>query len=225
MAESGPVGTDNVRYVLTATQQVIIRDAREALRTLARSVAKEQRASEDDLFQQAMEVACRHVGRYNPQRGTFLDFIYQTVKWELRHACVRDARERALQRAVLRASASIADHLELGDLMTEDPQQRLERFESSRFALAGAALVATLAFPASPEEQYMTAEQHAHARQHIEAALNQLAPEDRELLLKHIVEEKSLAEAARDIGLGYDNARYRFKQATAWLAKRLRVVG
>jgi hypothetical protein len=39
MAESGPVGADNVRYVLTARQQVIIRDAREALGTLARSVA------------------------------------------------------------------------------------------------------------------------------------------------------------------------------------------
>lgn len=223
MAESAQTGVGNVRYVLTPAQQTLIGQARDALRGLAKSIAKEQRASEEDLCQQAMEIACRRVGEYKPQRGTFLDFIYQTVKWELRHACVRDARERAMQRAIQRATATVADHLEQGDILTEEPRERLERFENARFALAGAAIVATLAIPVSPEEQYMSAEEHARSRQHIEAALSQLAREDRELVLKHIVEEKSLAEAARAVGLEYENARYRYKQAMAWLGRRLKV--
>ncbi|MBL9026895.1 MAG: sigma-70 family RNA polymerase sigma factor [Myxococcales bacterium] len=222
MVESAQAGAGNVRYVLTPAQQAVIQQACERLRSLARSIAKEQRASEEDLYQQAVEIACRRIGGYNPQRGTFLDYIYQTVKWELRDACVRDARERAMQRSIQRAMASIAEHLETGDILTESPQERHERFENARFALAGAAVVATVAIPINPEEQYMSAEEHARARQHVVGALHQLAREDRELVVRHIIEEKSLAEAAREVGLEYENARYRFKQAVTWLGKRLK---
>lgn len=221
MAEGG------ARVELDEGQRRLVASVREPLRKLAKVMRRDQSAGEEeDLFQIAMEAACRLAPTFDPRRGSaFLSYVFPRVRGAMLDHCIAEAKVRAQARALQRGARLVHELVDRGDIATmiaEGPDQRRARLDDARFALAGAAVLGLLGAPASPEDLLMLEQDRAALRQKLEPALAALDPIDRAIVVRCTVEEISLAEAARAVGLPYDKARYRYLATMAWLGRRIR---
>lgn len=169
------------------------------LRALAVAIARQHRADPDDLHQLALEIACRRAADYRPSDGSFLTFVYTRVRFALHEACQREARERRLKRALRGALQAIAENLEQDDPDREVRDSipaaaiRDPHCTRARMAMTAAAIVATFAIPETPETLLAHAQDTALLHHRVHAALAELAPRDRDLVLKTTVDRRSLA--------------------------------
>lgn len=218
----GSFCSERVRDRLSLTDRNLA-DISAPLRGLARAVARQHGADVDDLHQLALEIACRRAAEYRPADGSFLTFVYARVRFALHDACHREARERRMKRALRGALDAIAEHLE--EDKERDPSVREENRACGRMAMAGAAIVASFAIPETPEVLVADAEESAIVTQRVAAALAELGEKDRLLVVKTAVDGLSIAEAAREIGIGYEGARKRLAKGLERLGRRLRGLG
>ncbi|MBL8741944.1 MAG: sigma-70 family RNA polymerase sigma factor [Myxococcales bacterium] len=207
----------------TPQQLELVQSVRVPLRDLALSVARGAVTTEvDDLHQLAMEHALRLAPEYQPERGaSFLTFVYGRVREVLENSLKPERRDHAYAAAVERGMRVVQEALELGDIFRESQEQRRERFTTARHALAGAAILGCYSEPDSPEDLVLLEEERARSGRAIEAARKRLDATSNDLLQACFWEDKSLAEAARQVGLDYDKARYRLKAALALIGKLL----
>ncbi len=112
-----------------------------------------------------------------------------------RQAGLRVSEARALQRGA-RLVHELVDRGDIATMIAEGPEQRRQRLDDARFALAGAAVLGLLGAPASPEDLLILEQDRAALRQKLERALA--------------------------VRLPYDKARYRYLATVAWLGRRIR---
>jgi len=107
-------------------------------------------------------------------------------------------------------------------MLNENAVERGARLTLARQALGAGVILGFYSEPATPEELVLIEEERARNRDRVEAALASLDEVDRRLLRACFWEDLSLAEAARRVGLEYDQARYRFNLAMASVWRKLR---
>lgn len=194
-----------------------------ALRDLARSVAPVGVATDaEDLHQLALEHALRLAPAYQPERGaSFLTFVFWRVREALVDSLKPERRDRAYALAAERGMRVAQETLELGDMIRETETERRERFRTARHALAAAAILGCYAEPESPEDLVMMEEERARSGRAIAEAQKRLDATANALLRACFWEDKTVAEAARLVGLDYDKARYRLQSALGVIGKIL----
>ncbi len=210
---------------LARERLALIESVRLPLYDLAKSVAPGGVSSDvDDLHQIAMEHALRLLPAYQPTRGaTFLTFVFWRVRTVMKDSLRAEKRDRACAAAAERSILAVQDTLELCDVSDESPRQRRQRRATERYALAAAAVPMVCSEPESPEERLGTEQERALHQRAIEAALLRLDKTANALVRACFWEDQSVAEAARRLGLGYEDARYRLKSALGLIAKVLRL--
>lgn len=198
------------------------------VRALACAVARKYRANDlEDLFQIGMEAVTRLFGSFDPARGAaFLTFVYERANGAMIDHLRKEGRARVVSRLMRRGMRIVQEELEMGDLFTEDDAARAERYDEGRFALSGAAVLGWFGEldvgPMTPEDQLDLEQERQRVTAALRPALAELDPTDRDLVMKLATDDVSLAEGARSMGLAYDDARYRYMKAVAFLGKRLR---
>ncbi len=207
----------------TREQRELVDSVSVPLRDLARSVAPAGVSTDaEDLHQLALEHALRLAPEYEPERGaSFLTFVFWRVREVLVKSLKPERHDRAYAAAAGRGVRVMQDALELGDMLKESPEERRERFATARHALAAAAILGCYSEPDSPEDLVLMEEERARNGRVIEAARKRLDATTNDLLQACFWEDKSIAEAARQLGLEYDKARYRLTSALALICKML----
>ncbi len=216
------------RLRLTSEQAALVESVRLPLYDLAKLVARRGGSTAiDDLHQTAMERALRLLPEYRPHRGaTFLTFVFWRVRAAMKDSLKAEKRDRIYAVAADRAIRGVQDTLELGDPLDESPRDRRERRATERYALAAAATILRChAAPDSPEDLLLMAGVRARSARAIEEAVKRLDATTNALLRACFWEDKSVAEAARLVGLDYDKARYRLQSALALVGKILHAAG
>ncbi len=223
MAEA-PAAVVRSPALLTPAQRTLVEGVREPLRKIASEVAARRGADADELFQQALEVACLLAPEYRPDRGaTFLTFVFPRARGAMLDLAIGDAKRRAQARAIQRAAKAVHETIEVGDPIDEDAPTRRARLDDARYALAAAAVIGQIA--PTPEELFLAQERRAAIQHLVQRALQLLDDTDRQLVIACAMHDSSVAEAARQLGLGYDQAKYRFRVAMAQLGRRLGAPG
>lgn len=218
----GPVIPPPLRSKLTPAQAELVESVRRPLRCLAEDLVKGPKPTDaDDLVQLGLEIACKRAPEHQPGKAKFLTFIYQEVRRAMIDALKADDRQRRLMQAVHRAAKEVHASIEVGDLLEETAQMRLERRDVARYALAAAAVIGMSQAPRNPEELFMDAQEQQRLRAFVELELAKLDPVDRRLIELCTMEGTTVADAARAVGLPYDPARYRFMTMLAKVGERL----
>lgn len=198
------------------------------IRALAGAVARSYRSNDvEDLFQVGMEAVTRLFESYDPSRGaTYLTFVYNRANGAMIDHLRKEGRSRVVSRLMRRGMRIAQQELKMGDLFTDDDAARVELYDEGRFALSGAAVLGWFGQldvgPMTPEDQLALEQERQGVTQSLGPSLAELDPTDRELVLKLATDDVSLAEGARTVGLAYDEARYRYMKALAFLGKRLK---
>ncbi len=207
----------------TREELELVESVRVPLRDLAQSVARGGVITKaDDLHQLAMEHALRLAPEYEAERGaSFLTFVYWRVREVLQKSLKPEQRDHAYTAAVGRGMRVMQDAIEVGDILNETHEQRRERFTTARYALGAAAILGCHSEPESPEDLVLMEEERALSGRVIEAARRRFDATTNHLLHACFWEDMSIAEAARQLGLDYDDARYRLKSALAFIGKML----
>jgi RNA polymerase sigma factor (sigma-70 family) len=205
-----PWRSEALRQLRPARERLeLIESVRLPLYDLAKSVAQGGVSSDvDDLHQIGMEHALRLLPKYQPGRGaTFLTFVFLRVRTLMKDSLKAENRDRACAAAAQRGTRA-------------EPGARPERYE-----LAAAAIMDCYPDPESPEERLRVEEEGALARRAIDQALLRLDKTAHALVRACFWEDQSVAEAARRLGLGYEDARYRLRSALGRIAKMLAARG
>ncbi len=202
-----------------SSSEQLVHEAQDCLRKIARSVARAQGVcDEDDLFQLGMEEACRRAPEYEPARGkTFVNFISSYARGVMLDACIREATERARAHRMQATAPLVLGNLDGGDPFEESADQR----DDGRHAVAAAAVLSLFTKPQDPEELLIIHDERAALHALVDPVFDRLGDADRRLVDECAIEERSVADVARELQLKYDNARYRFKTAMAALRERV----
>ncbi len=208
---------------LTGAESQLVAALTAQMRGLARSVARTRDADEHDLMQTGLEVACRMVGAFDGNKAKFLTFIWPRARGAMLDLCVKDRSTRDMARSIQRAATLAQERIEAGDLFAETPEQRERRYKTARSALAAASMLGLCSAPPTPEESLETHQQLARLKALVQSVLETLDPTDRALLECVIVEDTTIADAARAVELPYPKAHYRFYEALELFDRRVRV--
>ena len=224
--QAAPVEGTTVRPFLSVEQQRLVESVRHAMRGLAAQAVKRLGGNLDDLHQMAMEIACRRVVDYSPDKGSFLTYVYDAAWFSLVDACDIEKRNSRFNAVVARGAVQIAPHLKAGETIDDFFEDRQEVFLTARLSVAISAILAFYPDPATPEERVLSAERRAHLRKRVDDALASLDEIDRRLVVRVHLENVPLTQAARELGIAkYSEARKRHEGALARLGKRLKGVG
>lgn len=219
------VASATVRPFLNAEQQRLVESVRQAMRGLAAQAAKRFGTNQDDLHQMAMEVACRRVVDYTPEKGSFLTYVHDAAWFTLVDACDLEKRNTRFNSAVARGAIKVAPHIKAGDRIDDFFEDRQEVFLTARLSVAISAMLAFYPDPPTPEETVISAERRAHLRKRVDEALASLDEIDRRIVVRVHLENVALTQAARELGIAkYSEARKRHEGALARLGKRLKGV-
>ena len=77
----------------------------------------------------------------------------------------------------------------------------------------------------SAEQRALDLERHHELARQVSNALSDLSAEDREILVRVLIEDQTLADAARELGIEYSAAHYRLKMNKEKLKRRLGRLG
>ncbi len=173
-----------------------------------------------DLHQLAMEHALRLAPEYDPERGaSFLTFVFWRVREVLEDSLKPERRDRAYAAAAERGVRVVQDVLDLGDVLNESEQVRRERLTTYRHALGAATIMGCYAEPESPEDLLLMAEERELSRRAFQKVQPRLDSTAQALLRACFWEDQTVAAAARQLGLEYDDARYRIRAALALISR------
>ena len=192
---------------------------------LAGSIASRWRAERDELVQTGMVVVCRLASRFDEALGaTFGTFVFEQVRSAMLVACRTDHRDRARARLLQRGAAALLRSTlpqTFDEVLATDDAASAELLEERIAALAESAVFSGLSSK-TPEDLVADAQEAAKLRGELADALAKLDPVDRELVQRCSIEQRALADAARAVGLPYDQARYRYTKALARMGQSLR---
>lgn len=201
-------------------------EIRPAMRRLAKSIAKQRCAGDiDDLCQLGLLEATRRFPEWNPaQTPSFMQFVSAYARGVMLNSLIEDARQLAIARTMHHAAQLVLNQIDTGDFLAEPEHVRKARYDEARAASSAAAVVALTRD--DPEQQLMSAQQAETLRVAVQSALAALDAVERTLVVEYIIEERSMVDIAAEVGVEYDNARWRLKKALLKVRERLKgVVG
>ncbi len=213
-----------VRRPLTPPQQALVDGVREPIRAIAKRTVRYHGGDVDDLAQIGVEVACRKAQVFVPGEASFWTAIFVRAEMAMLEAIQSDRRERYQAIAALRAAREVHGCIDVGDILEEEAEQRVERRDEARFAIAGASIIGMSLPPATPEQMLMDEQERVGLRAAVDRALGELEQVDRRLVVMCTMEDATVKDAAAVLGLAYEPARERLRKATARVGRRLRRV-
>ncbi len=184
------------------------------LRKIARTIAKAHRADIDDLHQIALETALNLAPLYEPDRhATFLSFVHPRARGAMIDHALRERRESKRILAIQTGAVRLIQALRQADLHEEK--------RGARYFAAGGSLVALALIPDTPEDQVAEAELRRIVRERIERGLGELGDVDRAIVEMVAIEERSIADVARALGVAYHDVWRRYGRAVERLGRGL----
>lgn len=222
MAETPSGG---VRYALKPRHHQLIAEAQQPMRKLATHIARRYNADPEDLYQLAMEEACRRVLDYDPSRGRFLSYLWEFARHAMLDVCQRERRARALNAVIAKGAATVAANHTDGENFADLLANRQGIFDDARVASVTAAVLAFYRQPTNPEEDLLDAQRRVHLKRRVDDALTRLDPTDRHLVVRHAVEDVPLTVLQRELAIeNYADTRKRYIAAVAKLGRQLKHV-
>lgn len=224
MADADSSVTELPKRKLTPEQSALVESVCVPLRKLAQIIIRRLRAGDiDDLTQIGIEVACRKALTFVPGDASFLTAIYVRAEYAMIESIQADRREKLQAQAALRASREVHNALDLGDILDESAEARIERRDEARYALAGAAIIGFSLRPRTPEEMLMDEQHRVRLSEVVEEALAKLEDDvDRRLVVMCTMEDVTIKDAAAVLGVAYEPARERLRKAVAKVGRRLK---
>ncbi len=224
MAEPDTTVSELAAYKpLTPEQKALIDQVRGPLRALAKIVTVREREGDvEELTQIGLEVACKGIHKFDPSRGSFLTSIYVRAEFAMIDSLKAERRHHLEAKAALRASREVHASIDVGDILEESAEQRVERRDEALYAIAGASIIGMSLPPRTPEEMFIDEERRVLLSEVVEQELAKLDETDRRLVVMCTMEDSTTKDAAVVVGVEYERARERLRKASALVGRRLK---
>ncbi len=190
------------------------------VKKLARGLSRLHGLNEDDALGVGRLALTESVLHFDPDAGVPLaTFAFQRIRGEILDEAGKDRRLAKIARL---ASDQIADSPHPIDHTDERVARDLSQLTN---ALAASIAVSACYRPAQPETAIVEAESGNHLRHALDAAANDLDPDDREMIRLHYREGRTLKELVASGHGTYRTLRRRHQRSLARLHEKLQELG